>query len=516
MSSKPQQPKKQKSQKPQQNARKQKVAQSRFQRPAGTPGRALAVRNIASAHKQFGNQEGMALTELLAVPYNAPLQRMPTVDMPLTSIMRLRDALSYTSNAAGYFDAGDMVFTLYGQVGRTVEYGPVLPKASYTFSVYFSSTDSITPLIDWTYEPLNLAGTFLHTDEWPVADCRLTSGTTPSGQTHRAFGKSDSRAYMFLSGAERIVTANPLGTSTLTGSATFEVQKYGEDDTEPIALAKQFILTAGKIPAGSVLVDAAVTGSGYYAIKYTGTIVGSGTSTTPLSIQLQITNPTIATKITVQRYAPEIDQDAAIGKCVRRTACSMLLTNTTALNSRQGTVIAARLQGANYNTVTAGALNTAAGRYSGDAAMGCYTYLEFSTEDEKFVEARNGDYGGIFYNLDSEDYAHTVWMTNPGYASVQQSYALMIDTIIEFKTDSQKYERAVPHWAAGELIAARRIANATPFFYENPLHLADITRWVKQAWSAVRRNADPIAEAISYLAPVAGPAARAAAHYLRA
>lgn len=497
-------------------ARRQRRAQRRMaarQTVAVDAGRGQAMTKVRQAHEPYQLQVGMMLTEFLTTPHDAPLIRMPTVDMPRTAVIRLRDQLSVTgSTATGYgptWGAGDMVYILYGQPGRMLEYGPITPPSVGAYRINFQPTVLGSAAVDnWTLENVNLSGSLPHADMWPIASTTFESGTNYVGSKQRPIGKDQGINFVYLGNKEGLFITDATGTSTLTGSANFEVIRFQEDGVSPVAVIRQCPLVGGlpTKPFGLVYGDGVE--AGYYAVRYLGITAASGSSTTPITIKMQIQLTVAGNPLFIQRYAPELDSDPTIGTLCRRTAASLLVTNTTSLNSRQGTVTAARLTGATYNTVTVGRMTTATEKYVGDAANGAYTYMSFSSTDEEFAEAVNRDYGGIFYSLTPPDYSHVVWTTNPSVATAANSYAVSVDCVLEFMTDSQRYNMDVPHFAHGELIEARRIANATPFFYENPLHMADITKFVRSAWNAVRRNAVPIADFVTAVQPAFGPAAQ--------
>jgi hypothetical protein len=287
------------------------------------------------------------------------------------------------------------------------------------------------------------------------------------------------------------------------------VYYYQQENVVPVSYEVIIPLVNGVIPVGSVLVNPLNEDrpAGYYALRFMGFNSTSGATSSGYFIGVAV-YLTSAQPIRIQRYAPELDGDRSIGAVVRRTAASLLITNTSALNFRQGTVIGARLAGADETTTTKARLDVAAQRYVGDGANGCYTYLSFSGSDEQFHTAVDRELGGISFSLASPEYVHVVRVSNPSVATAPNSYAVSVDCVLEFMTDSQRYSKEVPMLLHDELVEARRIANATPFFYENPLHLADIGKYVLKAWGFLRKNAVPISNAISAVAPQYGPAAR--------
>lgn len=488
-------------------------------------GRQKARKQVQLAHRPYDTQKGAMITSFLTAPYDATLMRMPTVDMPQTAIIRLRDQMSVNHISAQIldYDVGDMVYSLYGQPGRMLDYGPVIPAGVGYYRCYFQPPgafvlpNALADPLYWTLYPLPKTGppnfSLSKAEDWPLAKVEHTPtngfNQMYTGQRQKAIGMYEEKNYIFLNHYEEIRVVENLGTTTFNGDATFQVYYYQQENVVPVSYEVIIPLVNGVIPVGSVLVNPLNEDrpAGYYALRFMGFNSTSGATSSGYFIGVAV-YLTSAQPIRIQRYAPELDGDRSIGAVVRRTAASLLITNTSALNFRQGTVIGARLAGADETTTTKARLDVAAQRYVGDGANGCYTYLSFSGSDEQFHTAVDRELGGISFSLASPEYVHVVRVSNPSVATAPNSYAVSVDCVLEFMTDSQRYSKEVPMLLHDELVEARRIANATPFFYENPLHLADIGKYVLKAWGFLRKNAVPISNAISAVAPQYGPAAR--------
>lgn len=201
--------------------------------------------------------------------------------------------------------------------------------------------------------------------------------------------------------------------------------------------------------------------------------------------------------------------DSQLGEDTRVVASSMLMTNTSALLARQGTVLAARLRGIDAFDVTPAALAKSDEKYAGDAAKGVYTFLEFSNEREKFRSCVIAE-TSMSYSLDIDDYCHFIQITCPQVATASNTFTVSFDNILEFKTDSARYSKSVANLSYGDLILARRCINSNPeWFFENPQHMAALYNWILSHASAAvrgaRRYAGPIAGAATAIDPSRAP-----------
>lgn len=447
----------------------------------------------------------------ITLPSNSQPIRIPTMDMPYTSVMKLKSQFAYTNPNIGIgngFVAGDMLFALHGQPARMLEYGPVQPTVNGIYSVLFSTSN---PSL-WTIEPNTIAGSFAHTDPWPIAGISFGTGNSYKG-LYQGVGisKASGLNFVFLSGYDSIGISGAIGTSTLAGTFNFEIWSWsGRQEAPSMVKIVQVNPTAG-LPTVGPLVAASTSGTGYYAVKYIGTTVTSGTSTTPISISMTSTLLAVNQGMMIQLAAPELGLDPAVTQSVRRTASSLLITNTTSLNSRQGTVLAGRLADLQWGVTGAMApispsvVQDLANKYTGDAAQGCYTYMELTRYDEEFQSSGDDSIGCLQYDLDCPDMVNFIWISNPGAATAPNSYTVSVDTILEFQTTSQRYVKSTPPLSLqhGDLVEARRILNNGDFFHENPLHIRDLVGMMHKGWANIRQNANRYATTANVFAPPA-------------
>lgn len=463
-------------------------------------GRAMAKMNL---YNSFGEQpayqraliKGRSLTALLATPHDATLERMPTVDMPKVALLRFRDSFSILSGQSSSmppFAPGTVVANLYGQPGRLIEFGPVTTPANGIYNAQFAAASATAVTTDWTILGSAIGGSYPPTMNWPLQGFMNYSGASYAGQKYRAVGVSLDKKFIFLSGADQMSISAATGTSTIVGTWNFEVHKWTAEGQHRLFASIQVPSVAGLPTVGAGLVSAAINGEGYYSITFVGVTATAGVTTTPISIQINITLNNLVTPFYQQRYINDIAVDPSIAQDVRRTACSLLLTNTSAFNIRQGNVIAARVEDFNLGvaaTVAVNPLENTQDKYQGDAANGVYTYMEFSDESAKFRDAVTAS-GCPMYNLDITDFSNLVTIT--GTAGSQNTFLAAIDTVVEFKVDNQRYPMHTSMLGHDLLVEARRIANSTPWFFENPNHISDIIKWINQAWNRTRQNADLI------------------------
>jgi len=395
-----------------------------------------------------------------------------------------------------------------------VEYGPVTPTAVGVYRGLFSGPNTTS----WRLLTSGIGGSLPTLEPWPLQGFVLNSGASYCGQRYKAKGLSEERSYVFLSGAEKLYISAATGTSTLVGTWNFEIHRWNSEGAASLIRILQAPSVGGLPniwPAGlSVLVDAAVEGTGYYSVEFTGVTASAGASTTAVDISMDV-GITALTPMIHHRYLNDLAVDAAIGQDARRTACSLLMTNTSAFNIRQWNVVAARLENFSLGTIgyqSVNPLENAAEKYQGDAANGVYTYMEFSSFAENFEDAI-AESGCPQFKLDVPDFSNVITIT--GTAGQQNSFLLAVDTVLEFKSNSQRYPLSVSMLDANMLIEARRISNGTPWFFENPAHISDIVRYISKAWQATRRNADHIGNVAATAFPQYALPIKAVARALR-
>lgn len=418
-----------------------------------------------------------------------PEMRMPTVDAPLTSTMTVMKGFNVSNpTTTPYKDttlswaSGDIVCTLVGQPGLLAVIGPYYAPSTATsgwFNVNFASVAGSSP--SWPLVGTN--GPILQ--PWPVAKVTAQSATQnylagfSVGQ--KPIGMSGGLPFIQLSGNEQIDITTATGTGGSAGGILyFEVDVFTSQDSTPTSYTRQIATDAnGNIAGVTTIVGpgqpTGITGPVHVCVRLANATGGVAPNLTITSLRV---NNSAAGYLWAEIHTPELDQDVAIGQQVRRVSTTMSLINTSAFTSRQGSIIAARLPAKPFGGDTPATLSTAAQRYRGDATKGVFTYMEFSSTAERFKSAMN-DYGGIIYDLDDDDFNHVIQVSNANYASAPNSFLANISVALEFKTESQRYSKAVSSIPHGSLIEARRQANSTPWFYEcNDPDGKDVSRMI--------------------------------------
>lgn len=453
--------------------------------------------------KSVGSEQVLAMT--MALPAQAVVLRMPTVDAPRTSASKLKDQYTITTSSVTSvaFSSGDLLFALYGQPGRQALVWTNIRVGQYKLRFPPSSGVGTTNL--WNWLPQNSSGSVGLSNPMPVASMTLSAG----GPTHGSqlpVGIGGDRDYVFMNRSDSLSINESLGTSTLVGTVNFSIFKWTNANTPPVhASTTVLTLVDGKLPTGTALYVAAA--AGYYAVEVEGTQITAGSNTTSLSstILLNCVNSTGWTLIHMGDLDSAGNGDPAMAEDTRCVATSLLITNTSALLNRQGTVLAARIRGVDVMDVTPSDLAKSGEKYTGDAAKGCYTFMEFSTEREKFRSHVVSE-TSLCFDLNVDDYYHFVQITCPGVVTSPNTYTVSFDNVLEFKTDSARYSKNVANLSHVDLITARRIINSNPeWFFENPSHMATLYNWIAtrvgNTVRGARKYAGPISNAASALDP---------------
>jgi len=496
---------------------RQKVRQQQNVNHAATT---KAIMGISMRAKAAGNSEEQLLAMSMGLPVETGAIRFPTVDAPRTAVMNALDQITITSNetAEANWGVGDILVAYFGQPGRLASIYANMKSPSYypllfdsnagTTSNWYITNDSVTAAIDVN-------------TPWPLVATGPGTGVLVHGKT-MALGVSEGQSYIFCNIGDKIKVLHSTNVSSnLVGSAIFELHRWVGKDSSVEMGATHVTFVGGLIPDNTILFT--IPNTGYYKVDFGGIAWTSGTSTGPIGVTMQL--DCLATDGWMQVSMGDLDVnnngDAAIGSEVRVNAASMLLTNTTSIMNRQGTVLAGRIRSMAFTDVTPTTLARIAEKYTGDAALGVYTFKEFSDYSEQFRNVVLSDVSrGIVFDLDMDDYFHFVQITCPAPETSANTYTLSFSTSLEFKTDVARYQKDVSRMNYVNLIAARKLINSRPeWFYENPVHAKQIYQFIKNlAGSAVRGAAYAapyVAKAASAYNPAGAPAYEMLAHMLR-
>lgn len=485
------------------------------QHAASSEGRRLAYNAMQSS---LGSKLGQNLTQLMATPKEANLVRMPTPDMPLVALLRADSVYNVTHNVGspmGY-DVGTVNYYLFGQVGRGLIYGPIVESQAYSYQ-FFTDYNWVNPVTGGlgAIFPLkkdafvSVAGqTYTCTS---LCDRVGAIAASSSLGTNRPLGIKDGRSWLWCFAGETITfqffwsnNGGSTWTSTggLTGSVTFEILTC-DCGNDAYTSSNSSTYTTGTL--GSMYYTIPI--NGYYAIN--ASFTANGTLTVLCGYGATI-GQNAGNFIYPMLTLPQVESAPECAQKCRRTACSLLITNTSAEISQQGNVIAARVRPEYVTGINKTTLMSLADKYTGKAKNGCYTYMDFSQGAERFEDCTDTDTmratKSITYDLSWTEMVHVISITSPTPSTAANSYIVTLDAVIEFMTDKPQYSKLVSDGSFDHLIEARRINNMTPYFFENPLHMADITRRISQFWAQIRRYATPIGVGLSAAFPQAAPA----------
>lgn len=461
--------------------------------------------------------EGSILARQMAIPTDVTNYcRMPTVDMPKTAIFKLTTTASVTTPNLGSVQSpvgssdGDLMFYIYGLPGLSAMYGPAITPAVVTaVTATYAYQDNTT--FQLVTGPM--AATDDITVDWKPYRCteNATSEYIPLGMSRsKVFAwfndTEDAQFYYMQNGTSQTTCTTGLYIEMLRWEGPGELVSRNVNITKATGASAPFAIP--------------VTTSGWYSFEVTFRASVATTGTVGFTIQntARIVNPP---RMKFLYQSALVNKE--IGESIRRTGFSLLVTNTSAMINRQGNVIAARLMNDGFLTDNAfgmSHLSGAAEKYTGDASKGVYTYMDFDQNAEVFSQSLLNDFGtsgpaGPVFNLEYYGYVHTIRISNPSPSVTPNSYLVTACGLYESKTDSMMFTKTVPLYSHDALVEARRVNNATEYFYENPLHIADIWRYIRGAFNQFRKAAVPIGTAASALFPEAAGVIMPAAHMLQ-
>lgn len=496
--------------------RRRAAVRTRRQQPRPTAGQTGLRMKIGPVEKYYGPRLAhssageVACAMSIALPATNPAVRLPSVEMPRTSIMTLRDTMTLASpsgaSSINGFPSGNILFAYYGQPGRLAVHTKMADAASYynckfNNGGYAGSNNKV-----WWIWKNAIAGNYVQAvaQQWPFLGCDWN--TTSNGQHHGLSlpaGVARSGNYIFMNVDDTLkLYFSPNG---MSGEITYTIVKYATE-TSPPGSFKTLKTSIPTATTTEVLTTFVNTEAGHYAV-----IVDSISTTTAgvgaggCSVRVELLVPSSATtpkwaNVVMGDVDPNNNGDLNVIESCRVNAAAFLISNTTAAISKQGTIIAARIRENFPYDLSSMMLARAKEKYNDLAEKGCYSFKEFSESEEVFKN--NADEGHLNYDLDYPGYYHFVSISNPGYATSPNSFTVSFDTTLEFKTDIARYASGVSMLQHGDLIEARRIINSNPsWFYENPLHMSDIYGFFMKGARLARQYGPAALDAAAILDP---------------
>lgn len=456
----------------------------------------------------MGRSQGtVACAMAIALPATNPSVRLPSVEMPRTGIMTLRDmnTLNTPSGSGQLLDypLGTILYAHYGQPGRAAVFTKMADSLG-TYSCKFNNSGFSTSDKHWyiTKTSLPANDTYVVAQRWPYLGADYTSGNQFHGPSLPC-GSATSGNYIFMNTNDQLLVK--FYGNSFVGNLTYSVYRYDSPNSPPsqVHTVTRIVTTAATPSDSHTILN--TWGPGHYAMVWdevqttTGLITSSSYATVDLNVQSSSTTPKWC-NMALGDVDPKNSGDINLAECVRVNASSFLISNTTANLTKQGTIIAARVRDHFPYALTSSNLGKLAEKYNDRAQKGVYSFKEFSETEEKFTN--NADEGHLNYDLDYPGYYHFVSITNPNYSTAPNSYTLSIDTTLEFRTDIARYNKGVSQLNHHELIEARRIINSNPtWFYENPLHMSDIYGFMRRGASLAKQYGPAALDAAAILDP---------------
>lgn len=469
-----------------------------------------------------GSAMGIKLTKMMMLPGETQEFRIPTAEMPPVAITKLRkidDFTEPTTTDPLPLSNYTLFAVNYGQPSLTYMSGPHYSGVALDAFTYFDA-DPLTVgdvagitgsqlTRDWylKFDPDTINGGVTETVNawWP-----LSKVSTPGASlSQRPILVQDGIPFIFLSVGENIYFDGGLVTvteqSVAQGSLVFTAHRLKVLGEDPEQIADFTVVIDGAVIAANPNTWAWVTG-GWYAFRI-DTVTQTLGEFKDIAVRIRTRIPA-GVGFYELHYMPELSQAAAIGNNARRTASTLLVTNTSAPLIAQGDVVATRLHvtfpGFDDWLNLPERISSAKQKFGGKAAKGCYTYMELSTKEEQFADFVN-QWGAPIIRPEVMNMVNIITVVNANRQTAPNTYMILSDMVIEFRSESQLYATAVSSMPYLELIEARRINNMTEWFYENPLHWRDIMEYINRAWKWTRGHSTALGVAASALFPEAAP-----------
>lgn len=414
--------------------------------------------------------------------------RPPTVDMPRTAIMQVRDVVNIVGNVIlppNGFIAGDLLIAFYGQPGRQmVAYHNYTNGGIYNAVFGDTRTGSITGSTWQAFSgsTVSTTGTAVASSYWPLASMNHSSGI-PAYGSQMCIGFSNGVPFVWLNNGDLLTISVSIGGSTPTASFVWSLVAWQDVGEAPVQ-ATNMAMTVTSAATGVSPITA--PSAGYFALKLEEVNVTVGTLTLA---NVTLTHTVMSNNGWVHYQCGDlvtaIGGDPTIGEEIRAVGSSFLATNVTSLLNRQGVINAARMRISPFFNITPTNLLRAAEKFEGDAVKGVYTFAEFSSARQFFHNSYTK--AGPCFQLEIDDYFHFIQISNPAWNTQPNSYLITLDNVLEFKTDTARYAKGISPLDYTALIAAVRLVNSrSEWFYENPQYMKQIYNLLRKAGAGIR------------------------------
>lgn len=446
-------------------------------------------------------------------------QRLPTQYPCQTALVR--NLIQFTLTAQPYqppgFNMGDLLFAHIGQPALQLMVWRQQP--SRTFTGIFPAGYSVgTPVPSVRYDLFGSQALAVKIDvEYPIAIDLNPVGLSDSNNTvaSRAVGIARERNYVFLNTIDELkVTVTADVASAAAGRLEYQIFRW--DETEQMAYMSSVAWAPATVGGFDVATISWTPASrtlpaGWYRVhlKNFNCLTAAGTITS-VAAKLQIVTTSDPSWDLV--CSPDLllqkGGDPNIGTSCRTVGSSLLITNTSAMVNRQGSVVAARIVGdAGFDQLTSAYLESLSYKYTGDASLGVYTFKEIVEFNDEFKQASD-PLGGVLSLplVRPGDYMHLIQITSPGGVTMANTYTISVGYGIEFKTSIPRYQVGFSGYSLDEAMIARHIIAGVPeWFYENPQHMAALYRLAQMAYKGFKTVAPYATKAGRLLAPQYAP-----------
>lgn len=422
-----------------------------------------------------------------------------------------------TTTAAPGFNAGDLLFAHIGQPACQLMYYTTLTQVNYFagFASNVAGASGPTDSMLFAFPSLSANASVDYPLMIDVNPINYHSGA-PASPTYPV-GTNGAYNYTFLNPTDSLfVNITSPTNSALKGTIDYEVCRWGDEEIVVKIGTSALLQTDGVILNFSFqpsTASAGITTAGWYRVKLLGF---RADATTPGASQ---PNMTIRQYVAQNagsgwKLVPSPDLmantqgDALIGVSCRSAGSSLLVTNTTAMLNRQGTVLAARIQGdINPCELNATALSGFAEKYTGDAALGCYTFKEIVEFNDSFKTASDPVSGYLGFPLERVgDYTHLIQVSCPSPSTMANTYTVSVGYALEFKTTCPRYATALADSGWNDAIEARRaVASVPQWFYENPRHMAALYNLAQSVYRGAMKAVPYLTKVGRVLAPEFAP-----------
>lgn len=496
------------------NAKNKKQVVKEKKKKTRAPRRATRAKNrvpgdYARVLSQRNSTNSLALS--ISNPADNAALRFPTSDMARTSVAAFKyqhDMSVTTVQGAGSikgFAPNSSTVVLVGQPGLSHSvYGPMSTEAKSDLGFRYVN-DKLNQLDSdyWiTKAPLGAGTHGLYAR--PNFAYPSKAYAPPSGSDYVPIGEAGGKTYVFMNKSDILVMLPGLASGSFDGTLDVQIVRHNVASGNEEIEVEKVVTLAGGLVVPIALFTAAE--SGFYSTICLGLTITGAITDLACRIELQRMNTQ-----TGWTHRPCFDLytgsngDPEIGRSVRCNATSLLITNTTALLTRAGTILAGRLIGQDIWNVSYSALENCAEKYSGQAAQGSYTFMEFTQPREEFLSVCEGLASPQpRYMLDRNDFMHCINITVP--TGTTNTYTVTLATHVEFRTDVARYQKGVSSHGFSELLHARALINSNPeWFYENPTHMERIYQFIRNGINATRRHAGPISGLASSVDPARAP-----------